>query len=117
MTKVLIVEDEELIGMLLEEMLVNRDFEVVGRATSLEEAHDILGSAQMDVALLDISLRGEPVFPVAQALLERNIPFVFTTGYGAAGLPPAWSGYPVFCKPYNMQELTETLAQLAARPG
>lgn len=117
MTKVLIVEDEELIGALLEEMLVGRGFQVVGRATTVEESHDLLGVAQIDVALLDISLHGEPVFPVAQALLERKIPFVFTSGYGAAGLPPAWTGYPVFCKPYDMQELTATLAQLATRPG
>lgn len=117
MTKVLIVEDEELIGMLLEEMLTNRGFDVVGRATTLADAQTMATSGDMDVALLDISLHGEPVFPVAQALEERNIPFVFTTGYGAAGLPTAWAGYPVFCKPYNMQELTETLAQLAAGPS
>ena len=117
MTKVLIVEDEELIGMLLEEMLANRAFEVVGRATTLAQAQTMATSTEMDIALLDISLHGEPVFPVAQLLAERNIPFVFTTGYGAAGLPTAWAGHPVFCKPYNMQELTETLAKLAMRPS
>lgn len=117
MTRVLIVEDEELIGMLLEEMLINRGFEVIGRATTLQESHNMLGSAQVDVALLDISLHGEPVFPLALELLQRQIPFVFTTGYGAAGLPPEWQAYPVFCKPYNMQELTVKLAQMTAQPS
>lgn len=117
MTRVLIVEDEELIGMLLEEMLINRGFEVVGRATTLEQSHTMVSCAQVDVALLDISLHGQPVFPVAQELRLRNIPIVFTTGYGAAGLPSEWRDYPVFCKPYNMQELTVTLAQLTPQPG
>lgn len=113
MTKVFIVEDEELIGMLLEEMLTNSGFEVVARATELEQAQRMGESASMDIALLDISLHGEPVFPLAVQLKQRGIPFVFTTGYGAAGLPAEWAGYPVFCKPYNMQELTESLSQLA----
>lgn len=115
MTNVFIVEDEELIGMLLEEMLANRGFEVVARATTLEEAQRLGASESMDIALLDISLHGEPVFPLAVQLKERGIPFIFTTGYGAAGLPDDWAGYPVFCKPYNMQALTESLSQLSIR--
>lgn len=115
MTRVLIVEDEELIGMLLEEMLISHGFEIVGRARTLEESHALVAAQEADVALLDISLHGQPVFPVAEQLSERGTPFVFTTGYGAAGLPAQWQGYPVFCKPYNMQELTETLTQLGAQ--
>ncbi|MFN3581441.1 MAG: response regulator [Pseudomonas sp.] len=112
MTRVLIVEDEELIGMLLEEMLISHGFEVAGRATTVEESHALVAAEQVDVVLLDISLHGEPVFPVAEQLSQRGTPFVFTTGYGAAGLPTEWQGHPVFCKPYNIQELTETLTQL-----
>lgn len=113
MTKVFIVEDEEMIGMLLEEMLTNRGFEVVARATALDEAQRMGASESMDVALLDINLHGEPVFPLALQLKQLGIPFAFTSGYGAAGLPAEWADYPVFSKPYNMRELTESISRLA----
>lgn len=112
MSKVLIVEDEALIAMLLEEMLADRGFLVAGVAATLEEGEQLAGALDIDAAILDVSLNGSHVFPVAEKLSERSIPFVFTTGYGEAGLPRQWSDRPVFTKPYDITELTEALAQL-----
>lgn len=112
MSKILIVEDEALIAMLLEEMLADRNFQVAGVAATLEEGEQLAEELDIDAAILDVSLNGSYVFPVAEKLSERGIPFVFTTGYGEAGLPKQWSDRPVFTKPYDITELTEALAQL-----
>ncbi|SDT10271.1 CheY chemotaxis protein or a CheY-like REC (receiver) domain [Halopseudomonas xinjiangensis] len=112
MSKVLIVEDEALIAMLLEEMLADRGFEVAGQAATVEEGQDMAENLDFDAAILDVSLNGSYVFPIAERLDARGIPFVFTTGYGEAGLPKAWSDRPVFTKPYDIGELTEALTQL-----
>lgn len=112
MTRILIVEDEPVIAMLLEEMLTEHGFQVVAIAATLEQAQTMAESLELDGALLDVSLGEDEVFPVARALDDRGLPFAFTTGYGTVGLPPEWEGRPVFSKPYNIQLLAETLAQL-----
>ncbi len=115
MIKVLIVEDEALIAMLLEEMLVDKGFEVCGHAATLDEAEVMARATEADVAILDVSLGGCYVFPVAEILRERGVPFVFTTGYGSIGIPDGWEHYPVFTKPYDIGPVTETLSKLVAR--
>jgi CheY-like chemotaxis protein len=115
MTRVLIVEDEALIAMLLEEMLADRGYVVAGHGATLAEACELARTLEVDAAILDVSLIGEEVFPVAEILLQRGIPFVFTTGYGAAGLPPSWSGHPVFTKPYDIDPLTQSIERLVQR--
>ena len=112
---VLIVEDEALIAMLLEEMLDTRGYSVAAHASTLAEGETMASSLDFDVAILDVSLAGEAVFPVAELLSDRGIPFVFTTGYGAAGMPAAWADRPVFGKPYDIEPLIETIQQLV--PG
>lgn len=109
---VLIVEDEALIAMLLEEMLDTRGYSVAAHASTLAEGETMASSLDFDVAILDVSLAGEAVFPVAELLSGRGIPFVFTTGYGAAGVPAAWADRPVFGKPYDIEPLIETIQQL-----
>lgn len=109
---VLIVEDEALIAMLLEEMLDTRGYNVAAHASTLAEGETMASSLDLDVAILDVSLAGEAVFPVAELLSNRGIPFVFTTGYGAVGIPAAWANRPVFGKPYDIEPLIETLQQL-----
>lgn len=109
---VLIVEDEALIAMLLGEMLDTRGYSVAAHASTLAEGETMASSLDFDVAILDVSLAGEAVFPVAELLSGRGIPFVFTTGYGAAGMPEAWADRPVFGKPYDIEPLIETIQQL-----
>ncbi len=116
MTKILIVEDEPVIARLLEEMLTEHGFEVVALASTLEQAEALAGSLNLDAAVLDISLGDADVFPVARLLDGRNLPFVFTTGYGSAGLSAEWESRPVFSKPYDIQVLAQTLSQLTRQP-
>jgi CheY-like chemotaxis protein len=109
--RVLVVEDEMMIAMLVEDMLADLGCAVVGPAHGLGVALDLARStADLDVALLDVNLSGQPVFPVADALRERNIPIIFCTGYGDAGLREADRGAPVLQKPYRAKDLADTLA-------
>lgn len=112
MTRILIVEDEPVIAMLLEEMLTEYGFQVVAVAATLEQARALASTLELDGALLDVSLGEDEVFPVARVLDDRGLPFAFTTGYGSVGLPPEWEKRPVFNKPYNIQLLAETLAEM-----
>ena len=89
--RVLIVEDEVLISMLLEEILGELGCEVVGTPSTVAAALDIIDRTALDAATLDLNLAGEDSDPVAVALAARGTPFVFATGYGGAGIGPAWA--------------------------
>ncbi|HEY3800013.1 MAG TPA: response regulator [Caulobacteraceae bacterium] len=110
--RVLVVEDEGLVAMTLEDMLDDLGCEIAGSAASVKEALAwIAGGGAADAALLDISLAGEYVFPVAEALTERGVPFAFTTGYGET---PAgqFRTAPLVSKPVRKDRLAETLRLL-----
>ena len=113
--KVLVVEDEALVSMLVEDMLSDLGCVVVGPAAELEEALRLAGSADIDAALLDVNLGGRPIFQVADALRERGVPFAFASGYGEAGLNEAHRGTPVLQKPFRQGDLERVLKELAAR--
>jgi len=100
--RVLVVEDEAMIAMLVEDMLDTLGCKVVGPAYGLETAMALAKSADdIDVALLDINLAGLSTFPVADALRVRGVPVVFATGYGEAELREVDRGAPVLMKPYR----------------
>src|SRR5438477_10424078 len=92
--RVLVVEDEYLVASMLEEVLVEAGFVVVGPVPRLPEAVVAAGKLEIDVALLDVNLAGQRVFPVAEALERRAIPFIFMTGYGSHTLPPQYKDRP-----------------------
>ena len=77
----------------------------------LGKAVDIIATQTFDVAILDLNLAGEPVFPVADELIRRGIPFVFATGYGADGVLPAYRNHPILAKPYSRREVNAALLQ------
>jgi CheY-like chemotaxis protein len=110
--RVLIVEDEVLIGMLLEDMLSDLGYELAATAARIDEASEIARDGQFDVAILDVNLNGEEVYPVAAILEARGIPFVFVTGYGECGLPPAHQNRPTLQKPFQQEMLERELAGL-----
>ena len=85
--RILVVEDESLIRMLLEDMLTDLGHEVAASAASVEAAKELASTAAFDVAILDVNLEGQEVFPVAEILASRNLPFVFASGYGHSALP------------------------------
>ena len=110
--RVLVVEDEMLIGMLLEDMLVDLGHVVVGIVPRVEEALDAIEREEFDVAILDVHLNGQSVFPVAEALAGRGTPFVFATGYGERGLPEQYRDRPILQKPFARDDLERVLKTL-----
>jgi len=111
--KVLVLEDETLVSMMVEDMLSDLGCEVVGPFARLDSALAFAGDGRpdVDVALLDVNLGGERSFPLAEVLSARNVPFVFTTGYDDAGMPEAWRGRPALRKPFTMAEMALALRQ------
>lgn len=107
--RILLVEDEELVALALEDMLIDMGSKVVGPAYSLSEALTLIDSAEIDGAILDVNLGGERVYPVADILAARHIPFVFITGYGSAGLRDLDRNRPVLQKPYRADSLAEII--------
>ena len=108
--RVLLVEDEGLVALMIEDLLADIGCEVVGSCDSIRSALEWLELATdaPDGALLDVNLGGELVYPVAEALAARRIPFAFATGYGA--LPDArFEGATVLTKPINTERLEEVV--------
>jgi len=113
--RIMVVEDEALVAMLVEDALVDAGFDVVGPVATVQEALTLLDQgAQPEAAVLDLNLAGETSTPIADALAERGVPFVVATGYGAAGLPSEHKDVPVLAKPYDPIELTATLRRLCS---
>lgn len=109
--RVLVVEDEALVSMLLEDMLADHGCEVAGVASRISQALELVGSdLAFDAAILDVNLGGEPIFPVAEALAAKGAPFVFATGYGAGGLPEHWRSRPTLQKPFSHDDVGKALA-------
>jgi CheY-like chemotaxis protein len=114
--RVLLLEDEALVSMLLEAMLEQMGCEVVGPAMRVAQAIALaLTDPPPNVAILDVNVHGETAFPVADVLRERDIPFMFASGYGGAALPEAWSGTPVLQKPFTSLQLSEALRSSLGR--
>lgn len=107
--RILVVEDEAAISLLLEDMLLDFGCEVIGPAARLSAALDVVGREQVDLAILDVNVAGEPIYPVAEALAKRSIPFVFSTGYGSAGIRDAFRDRPVLQKPFAQHDLKQKL--------
>jgi DNA-binding response OmpR family regulator len=103
--RVLIVEDEMLIAMMLQDMVSDAGLEVEGVANSLNAGIDLAKRADFDLAILDVNLNGEEVYPVAEILKQRGIPFIFSTGYGAGGLKSGFDGAPQVVKPFQQKLL------------
>jgi len=108
--RVLVVEDEFLLGLSLLEDLAEAGADVVGPVSTLDEALEVVMSDAFDLALLDINIRGEMSFPIADALLARNVPLIFLTGYDADVIPERLRRWPRIGKPYDPRELASTLA-------
>jgi DNA-binding response OmpR family regulator len=108
--RVLLVEDEYLVASLIEEILEIAGCIVTGPIPRLAQAVDAADREACDAAVLDVNLAGERIYPVADILSRRNIPFVFVTGYGA--LPGEYANRPRLCKPFKMADLLDTLSDI-----
>ena len=114
--RVLVVEDELMIRMLLEDMLGELGYAVAAEATRVEEALEAAKTAEFDLAILDVNLNGEPVSPVADALVARGTPFVFATGYGEQALPEPYRDRPTLKKPFQLDGLKQMLQSALKAP-
>lgn len=113
MARILIVEDEMLVAMLIEDTIIDLGHEIVGPAMRLETALDAVDGENFDFAILDINLAGKPSFPVADRLTDRGIPFMFASGYGAAGLVDPYRDAAILQKPFRPDQLASMLERLA----
>ncbi|KQP06704.1 MAG: response regulator [Methylobacterium sp.] len=112
--RVLVVEDEAAISMLLEDMLLDFGCTVVGPAARLSTALEMAQAENFEVAILDVNVAGEPIYPVAEAIVKRNLPIVFSTGYGGAGIREPFRDRPVVQKPFSQADLKRTLLAAVA---
>jgi CheY-like chemotaxis protein len=115
--RVLVVEDEFLVAMLIEDMLTSAGCVVAGPIPRLSDALDAVDRGTYDAAVLDVNLGGDRVYPVADALSRRNVPFVFITGYGTSGLPGEYAERPRLGKPFKMADLLGMLSSVVAPPS
>jgi DNA-binding NtrC family response regulator len=109
--RVVIIEDEGMVAMLLEDMLTELGHEVVAIVGKMDRAAQLISETSADVVVLDVNLNGEQTYPLASALASRGIPFVFSTGYGSAGLKKEWIGRPALQKPFRAQDLERAMRQ------
>ncbi len=109
--RILVVEDEAIVAMLIEDILADHGAAVVGPAARIERAMELAEGEAIDAAVLDVNLAGATTAPVAERLRARGIPFAFATGYGASGLPAGFEGSPLLQKPFQERDLTETLVR------
>jgi CheY-like chemotaxis protein len=112
--RVLIVEDEALISLMIESTVRDLGHEPAACAYSVSDALSVVGSMTpaIDAAMLDVNLGGCLVFPVAEALSERGIPFAFLTGYGTDGVPSRYADALIMQKPFSEDDLAVALDKL-----
>ncbi len=114
--RVLIVEDEMTIALLIEDMILDLGHEVAGMAMRLPQAEELARTATLDLAVLDVNLDGLTSFSVADILAARKIPFVFVTGYGPAGIVAQYQDRITVKKPFAQSDLQAAINQLVG-PG
>jgi CheY-like chemotaxis protein len=109
--KVLVVEDEMMIAMLIEDMLDEFGCKTVGPATNVPRALELISMEQMEVAVLDLNLDGNDTYAIADALRQKRVPFIFATGYGSTGVRDQYRDRPVLQKPFQSRDLESALKE------
>jgi CheY-like chemotaxis protein len=110
--RILVVEDEYLIRMLLEDMLADLGYDVAGAVSSIAEASELAAKGDINAAVLDVNLDGQEIYPVADILAKRGLPFVFVTGYGENSLSEPYRDRPALQKPFQVEQLKTALDKL-----
>jgi CheY-like chemotaxis protein len=107
--RALLVEDEGSVALLIESMLEELGCSIAASVSTVTKALDVAGAEGFDFAVLDVNLSGQLVFPVADIVKRRSLPFVFSTGYGRPGVPETFKEYEVISKPFTVEELERKL--------
>jgi PAS domain S-box-containing protein len=113
--RVLVVEDEALVGIMIQECLTELGFQIVGPVCTASDALQVAKDGDFDAAILDINLGDGMVYQVAEILAWRHVPFVFVTGYDADSIDSRFRGIPVLQKPVEREMLQKLFAQGADR--
>jgi DNA-binding response OmpR family regulator len=108
--KILILEDELLLAMALKATLGHAGYDIVGPMPDIPGGCEAARTAPLDIALLDVNLNGDKVFPVADILAARGVPFVFLTGYNTETLPARHRHRPMIVKPCRPEVMVRMLA-------
>lgn len=106
---VLVVEDEVMIRMMVVDMLEQLGYRIAAEAGDIDDAVRLVGSTEFDFAILDVNVNGRLISPVAEAIENRNLPFVFASGYGVQGLPEKFRNKPLVQKPFQIETLSRVI--------
>ncbi len=115
--RILVVEDETLIAVLIEETLRDLGVVVVGPVSTLDAALRLASGDVLDAAILDVTIRGGKIYPVAERLVARGIPFVLASGYGEWTLPESLREQPRLTKPFTQKDLETQVRLLCGGAG
>src|SRR4029453_14535118 len=108
--RILVIEDSPVVGPFTADLLSELGYEVVGPAPNMAIARELIDGAAFDAALMDVHIRGERVFPLCEALDERGVPFVLTSGHADWAMPGKWQSPPRLPKPYSIDQVEDALA-------
>jgi two-component SAPR family response regulator len=109
--RVLVVEDENLVALLLENLLAELGHIVIGPVARLKKALDLIQGEEIDLAILDVNINGEETYPIADLLAARDMPFFFSTGYGKRSLRAPHQDRPILQKPFQRHDLEKLFAE------
>ena len=110
--RVFVVEDEPMIRIMVTDMLEELGYRVVAEAGDVEEAAKRARSADFDLAILDVNVRGKLITPVAELIRARGRPIIFATGYGSEGLPEEFRDFPALSKPFQLDALAAMIDEV-----
>ncbi len=110
--RILVVEDELMILMLVEDMLAELGCTSITSAATVDQALAFIDEKDFDAATLDVNLHGIKSFPIADALIARCVPFMFATGFGAEGVPARYNEQTVLRKPFRYQDVSDQFQRL-----
>jgi CheY-like chemotaxis protein len=115
--RILVVEDEAMVSLMIEDLLVAAGATVVGATADAETALALIEGEPIDCAVLDYKLPGGTSLPVADELMSCGVPFLFASGYDAAGLDPRYAEVPHLKKVYTPDELLQAIVDILSRSG
>lgn len=110
--RILVIEDEYFIAADLKRALTAAGAEVVGPTGGLEDGLDLLANGSIDAGVLDVNLEGNFSYAIADAMVQRDVPFLFVTGYDGWALPEQYRDTPRVAKPFTMQTVVHRIADL-----
>jgi two-component SAPR family response regulator len=110
--RVLVVEDENLVALLLEDMLTELGHTVIGPVARVKKALDMIQREEIDIAILDVNINGENTYSIADVLAARDVPFFFSTGYDKKSLHEPHQDRPILQKPFQRHDLEKLFAKV-----